>query len=367
MKRILHRLGMSAVEQEVLRERLGMLCGERTAMFMDIETTGFSRTYDSVYLIGLLYEDGEGFVMEQLLAESLQEEPDLLELATERFQDFACGITYNGDNFDLPFLKERGQRLRLGAWPTVETSVDLLRQYRPYAKFFAWPNMKLKTLERSLGICREDIFDGGQLIEVYHEYVRTGDPRLEKVLLLHNYEDILNIPQLLCIEEMWQRWQQCRVVGAVLSERQLTVEVDQPWPMSVEVTRGPWRISLQVGEVVGSIAWEPETDCLRYYLPNYKDYYYLPDTEEIVHKSLADHIPRALRKQATAPVCYLSRQGEFFPGWPGEETGLRRYRRDCRDKNVYFECRELADWLSGQPEEILTMWFRGFQQSKRKE
>jgi len=367
MKRILHRLEMSAVEQEVLRDRLRMLCGEQAAMFMDIETTGFSRTYDSVYLVGFLYEDGEGFVMEQLLAESLQEEPDLLKLTTERFQDFACGITYNGDTFDFPFLKERGQRLCLGTWPRIEISVDLLRRYRPYAKFFAWSDMRLKTLERYLGICREDIFGGGQLIEVYHEYVRTGDPRLEKVLLLHNYEDVLNMPQLLQIEEMWQCWQQCLVTGAVLDGKQLTVEVDRPWPMSIEVVQGPWQISLQAGELNARITGRPEKDCLRYYLPNYKDYYYLPDTEEIVHKSLADHIPRGMRKQATPAVCYLLRQGEFFPGWPGEEAGLRRYRRNWHEKNVYFESKELADWLRGQTEKVLTMWFRGFQQSKRKE
>ena len=175
--------------------------------FLDIETTGFSRTYDTIYLIGLVYYTNDTVMARQYLASRRQDEALLLKEALEFLSGFDTLITYNGDMFDLPFIRERARLLRqwtpeAAGKADLVRSVDLMRRYRRHQKFFGWPNMKLKTVESCLGIGREDPFDGGQLIDVFDEYEKTQDPRLEKTLLLHNYEDIVNLRDLLKVDEL---------------------------------------------------------------------------------------------------------------------------------------------------------------------
>ena len=47
-----------------------------------------------------------------------------------------------------------------------------------------------KQLEEFIGIHREDHFNGGELIELYHSYARQPTKELLDILLLHNREDL---------------------------------------------------------------------------------------------------------------------------------------------------------------------------------
>ena len=59
--------------------------------------------------------------------------------------------------------------------------------------------MNQKSLETFLGNCREDMYDGGQLIPLYRQFVRTGEQDLLAALLLHNREDVTGMLQLLSL------------------------------------------------------------------------------------------------------------------------------------------------------------------------
>ena len=52
---------------------------------------------------------------------------------------------------------------------------------------------------------------------------------------------------------------------------------------------------------------------LKYFYPNYKDYYYLPYEDQAVHKSVGEFVDKHARKQATAKNCYTRRSGLFLP------------------------------------------------------
>jgi hypothetical protein len=236
--------------------------------------------------------------------------------------------------------------------------VDLYKRYRAYHSFFGWPDQKLKTLERFLGIDREDPFTGGELIEVYREYARTEDEQLAKALLLHNGEDIENMPALLCIEDFWQTGHTCRVLGACRQGDTLSFELDRQMPMSAEGYEGDKHWIFRAGEARAELRRPLYEGELRYYLPRYQDYYYLPETNEIVHRSLAGRIPASQRRKASRDVCYLSKKGAFWPGREGECGSLRAYRREAKDAAAYYEVDELSAWLQAQKEEELTQWFR---------
>ena len=174
---------MTAEEREKNLSCWQILCKEFDAelsgiCFLDIETTGFSRLYESIYLIGFTFFEEGCFITQQYLAGSQSEEGILLRRVLDDLRSFKIVATYNGDMFDLPFIKERSARLHIRSkedslWFDRMVSLDLMRRYRPYKAFFGWPNMKLKTVEMSLGASRRDPFDGGQLIEVYKDFERS--------------------------------------------------------------------------------------------------------------------------------------------------------------------------------------------------
>ena len=48
---------------------------------------------------------------------------------------------------------------------------------------------------------------------------------------------------------------------------------------------------------------------------NYKDYYYLPEEDQAIHKSVAEFVDRAYRMQASASNCYTRKPGQFLREW----------------------------------------------------
>ncbi len=48
-----------------------------------------------------------------------------------------------------------------------------------------------------MGVCREDKYNGGQLIEVYKDYLATRDEFLYNLLILHNEDDLKGMPSIL--------------------------------------------------------------------------------------------------------------------------------------------------------------------------
>jgi hypothetical protein len=54
----------------------------------------------------------------------------------------------------------------------------------------------LKTVEKHLGVEREDQIDGGKSVELYYEFLETNDENIKDILMLHNYEDVLNLPKI---------------------------------------------------------------------------------------------------------------------------------------------------------------------------
>ncbi len=338
-------------------------------MFMDIETTGFSRNYDSVYLIGYLYLENGAFCAEQHLSDHLGDEIALLETYAQKMDDYDVCVTFNGEAFDFPFLAERWKVLRRkGDLPKVR-SVDLYRRFRPYAKLFGWPNCRLKTIETFLSIDRQDEFDGGALIDVFYEYARTNDPALQKTLLLHNYEDILNLPRLLRIESFMailkeETIEEVRLDRALPDRLRFRAAFQEPLPLSFEGARNlvPGRpeqiiIRTEAGSPVLFFELPLFKGERSYYLPNPENYYYLPETDSIVHKSLIGTMDTTGRRKATKKNCRIVRNGEFLV-CRDTIPGLHAFYEGLHSPLVYYEKRELTDALEAGNADWSGQWVR---------
>lgn len=151
-------------------------------VYLDIETTGLSRYYHYVTVIGIYRIDSSGSRMVQLVGEEVTSD-NLLE-ALEGVETI---FTYNGSRFDLPFI-----RAHLG--------VDLAEKYHHHDLMYdCWRNSLyggLKAVEVQLGIVRRlRGVDGAEAVKLWWRYKIDDDEALN-MLLEYNSEDLLNLRTL---------------------------------------------------------------------------------------------------------------------------------------------------------------------------
>jgi uncharacterized protein len=164
--------------------------------FFDIETTGFDKENDRVILISLgFYEDESQYRIIQYFAESLSDEYYVLKGFQKDLKNFNTWCSYNGKAFDEPFIKKRTELLGLN-FVLPQEHIDLFRIIRPFHKQMGLERCNLKTVEKYLGIDRKDKIDGAISVQLYNEYLQIGTENLRDILMLHNYEDVLNLPPI---------------------------------------------------------------------------------------------------------------------------------------------------------------------------
>ena len=168
-------------------------------LFLDIETTGFTAKSSNLYLIGCAcYEDGR-FHVHQWMAEKYDEEAAVLEAFFTFAASYRYLIHYNGNAFDIPYLQQKAASLGLPYHFDGFDGLDIYKRIAPYKHFLKLSNCKQKTIEAFLGIGREDKYSGGELISIYHDYVKEPIEDFRDLLLLHNKEDIIGMLKVLPI------------------------------------------------------------------------------------------------------------------------------------------------------------------------
>jgi uncharacterized protein YprB with RNaseH-like and TPR domain len=167
---------------------------ERT-LFLDIETAGLSaNTY--LFLVGMMYANGNGFQVEQVFARDYTEEKGVLLHVHETMGRFDTVVTYNGASFDLPFIRTRMAVHRIPELPPVG-SVDLLHASRRAFREIL-PNCRLVTVEQHLrGAGRVDDIPSRFIPRAYHEFVRTKDARIMRNVAYHNRMDLFTMAVIL--------------------------------------------------------------------------------------------------------------------------------------------------------------------------
>jgi uncharacterized protein len=168
----------------------------RNIAYFDIETTGFEKDKDYIILISLGYFNETGsLTIKQYFAEELSDEADILHAFGTDLSKFSRWCSYNGMAFDEPFIVRRMEKNNIYFSVPME-HIDLYRMIRPYYKQLGMERCNLKTVEKFLGVQREDQIDGAMSVEMYYQYLDTKDEELKYILMLHNYEDVLNLPKI---------------------------------------------------------------------------------------------------------------------------------------------------------------------------
>lgn len=288
-------------------------------LFLDIETTGLSKERHSIYLIGCAYfNPNHTLITKQFFAEHPDEEQEMLQqfhsFLSERH--FSTVITFNGNSFDLRFIEKKEKKYQLPNSCKGLESMDLLKEIKQLNSLFALPNMRQKTLENFLGILRDDSCDGGQLISVYQSYAKNRDENEKTLLLLHNYEDVIHMPDLICLLAYKDFLQTTPVIinatcenftnleGNKCEELILALENTYQLPgnfHTIQAHSGIHIIKNNRGIHIRVPIHESYVKC---YFTDYKNYYYLPAEDQAVHKSVATYVDKNCREKATLETCY---------------------------------------------------------------
>lgn len=286
----------------------------KNSVFFDIETTGLNWRSSHVYLIGAAYFFDEAWHIRQWFLEKPFEEKELL----EEFSDFISGfervIHFNGNSFDIPYLQHKYSFYQCHEPFSEKESIDYYRILKPWKNFLGLSSMKQKDVESYMKVQRKDSFSGGELIPLYQKYLSNGDNEILKLLYLHNLEDVtgmisllpmLSYPHLLELdyEDLKSAWTEN---GLTLSFR-LTV----PVPQRIQLSDLHYSLSISSDEMVIDI-YAVHTD-MKHYFEDYKNYYYLPVEDTVMHKSIAAYVDSEYKEKAKASNCYQRTKGFFLP------------------------------------------------------
>jgi len=152
---------------------------KESVAFLDIETTGLSRYYDDITMIGVF--DGKDFKI-FVKGQNLDDFP-------QEIQKYLVLVTFNGTLFDLPFLACRFKSLKL---PAVHVDLRFFLRRLGYKG-------GLKAVEEKCGIVRQEEvqpIDGFGAAVLWNRVLR-GEPDALKLLVEYNIADTINLKTLM--------------------------------------------------------------------------------------------------------------------------------------------------------------------------
>lgn len=170
----------------------------RRMVFFDIETLGLNPQFYPVILIGMSYEDNGRYTVEQFFAEDITEEENILREFKSRIDDSDILVTYNGKNFDVPYVNKRMERYGV-EYSLKQEHLDVICHVRPNKVKLGLESCSLKSVEKYLELYREDTIDGAESIKLYNRYVKNREEEIKQKIMLHNFEDVYNLPGVLKI------------------------------------------------------------------------------------------------------------------------------------------------------------------------
>lgn len=341
------------IEQKALDNSFGLPIGisPDETVYFDIETTGFSADVTALYLIGCIYfKEGEWQLI-QWFAEDNKSEKEALSAFSDFIKDKKYLICYNGTTFDLPYLTKKYEKHSLTFEAYKYEIIDFYRVFSSYRKFLGLSGLKQKEVEAYLGIIREDKYSGGELVEWYARFLKlrfsdsSEKEDIYKTLILHNSDDLVGLARLTKLYNFIKELE-----GLINSGDELEIDciVDGTAGKIILSTKVDFDI-LRKDKILGDgftccfIAESTanridltldmyETE-LKLFYKDYKNYYYLPKEDMVVHKSLAAFVDKENKEKATSSNCYTKHKGRFIK--LPKATTLPVFKSEYADKTMY--------------------------------
>ena len=318
------------------------------SIFLDIETTGFSPASSSLYLIGCMRRIQDTLLIDKFFAENSSEEPMILQAFQKLSQGYSTILTFHGEGFDIPYLNAKNDAYHIPSSLESFISIDLYKRISSMKALLKLPNYKQKTIESFLGIDRKDLYSGGELIKVYESYTQKYSAEFLSILLLHNFEDVTGMLDLLPMLSYHQILQGDYQIESSKIASFTDYNGKEKKELHITLTNSyhvPKRISCQfqsfyltIQNNTTKIRVEIFEGELKYFFANYKDYFYLPQEDTAIHKSVAEFIDKSYRERAKSSNCYTRKNSLFLPQY--SKIIEPEFKLAHKDKLTYFELTE---------------------------
>lgn len=325
-------------------------------LIFDIETTGLSARNCCCYLIGCIYFSENIWYYRQWLAECFDDEHKILEHFCDFAKTFDTLIHFNGDSFDIPFIRKRLTFYNSKNVFEFKNNIDVFRLTKTCANILKLDNYTQKNIEQFMNIERTDRLCGKELIEVYKHFIAFKEEENLNLLLLHNYEDVyglLNILPILSYTCIAKSVDRLKCVHYPNESGNITFEFesDYTFPVNLNIFKEAdsfSKINVNLTEKTLHVNISVLSKQLKYFFSNYKDYYYLVQEDQAIHKSVATYVDKAYRVPAKASTCYIKKQGNFII--KPHNYDAKAFKHDYTDKFSYME---LTDELINSEENCI--------------
>ena len=187
----------------------------------------------------------------------------------------------------------------------------------------------------------DDEFTGKELISVYDEYMKTKDARLQNFLILHNFEDLkgmLTVINLLAYNNVFQGKYNYKNIEFDKDNLEIIFHLELNSPIIKRISYAIDNIYMTAYDNKLKILIKLYKGTLKFFYNDYKDYYYLPQEDVAIHKSLASFVNKEFRQKAKASNCYTKKDGYFIPQYHIIKTPC--FYENYKDKISYFEVNE---------------------------
>lgn len=286
-------------------------------LLLDLETTGLNPRKHTIVSIGLMYYDKTYNVIHSFVEKPEDEEACLIKFL-EFIEAFKVLVTYNGTQFELPFLLKRCYHYELDTTPLLNLRhIDLKKNLKVF-------NKKRLELEALFFYTRHCKSAGLDIVKLYQTYQQHPDPLYKECIFAHQKEEL---GSLMCFTEFYlaciqvHSWQ-------LLSYQINEMSLDVTFKTTFTFKSSFFGMAYQV-----AFAYLKGTDTLHIIFPLYhgtlyqslkptKDYYYIESQNQLVHKSLAQFIEPSLKRRARPSECVLYKESTFLLLLPSFKTTL---------------------------------------------
>ena len=180
-KQHLENRNLNYFNKKLPSNQLWRCVGYGKIAYVDIETTGLSKYTNEITVVGIY--DGKN---SQIFING-----ENLEQAWDYLRDYDIIVTFNGKQFDIPFIEHY-----------FKNTIDAIHLDLRFMLKELGLRGGLKVIEKSVGIKRDDEvenIDGFEAVKLWNRYKKRGCQDSLNKLIQYNIEDIINLEKLLDI------------------------------------------------------------------------------------------------------------------------------------------------------------------------